>query len=549
MAIAYSPSPSSISASSCYSRSNPARLIRFPSNTGTVTCLKQHPARFSMSSCFNSSKPSGTGGSVSPDEEDIKYELQHRFSPPQRRKGAPVFVKLPLDALSLMGRTAGRKKLRMSMKALAAAGVEGVVVDVWWGNVEKDAPGNYDWRAYWDIVVMARDCKLKVRAVLAFHQCGTGPGDSYWISLPRWVCAEMDKNPDLAYCDRFGRRNREYISLGCDILPVLEGRSPVQTYSDFMRNFRDTFREFLGVIITEIQVGMGPAGELRYPSSPSQKLTWSWRSYELGEFQCYDKYMLSYLSARAQNVGIKKWGTGGLVRSGSLTQKPEETDFFNSNGAWRTAYGHFFLEWYSGMLLLHGERLCMAAETIFHGTGVNLSAKVAGLFWHYHTRSHPSELTAGYYNTSARDGYLPIISMFGRHGITLCCACFELLDQKEKKLNPTSSPEGFLKQLVLAAKACDVPLEGETSDSRIDDESLKNVLEMMMLYSDGLTDPSISFNFSRMNASLYESRNWIRFSNFVQHMSNVNDFQAKMNFTGDPPFISSVLASEAFAYW
>ena len=43
------------------------------------------------------------------------------------------------------------------------------------------------------------------------------------------------------------------------------------------------------LILQGIQVGMGPAGELRYPSSPSQKLAWAWRSRELGEFQCYDK--------------------------------------------------------------------------------------------------------------------------------------------------------------------------------------------------------------------------------------------------------------------
>jgi len=42
-------------------------------------------------------------------------------------------------------------------------------------------------------------------------------------------------------------------------------------------------------IFQGIQVGMGPAGELRYPSCPTQKLTWAWRSRELGEFQCYDK--------------------------------------------------------------------------------------------------------------------------------------------------------------------------------------------------------------------------------------------------------------------
>jgi len=64
------------------------------------------------------------------------------------------------------------------------------------------------------------------------------------------VLEAIDKDPDLVYSDRFGRRNMEYISLGCDILPVLRGRSPIQAYTDFMRNFRDTFRPFLGVVIT-----------------------------------------------------------------------------------------------------------------------------------------------------------------------------------------------------------------------------------------------------------------------------------------------------------
>lgn len=60
----------------------------------------------------------------------------------------------------------------------------------------------------------------------------------------------MEVNPDLQYSDRFGRRSKEYISLGCDVLPVLKGRTPIQAYSDFMRNFRDTFKTFLGIIIT-----------------------------------------------------------------------------------------------------------------------------------------------------------------------------------------------------------------------------------------------------------------------------------------------------------
>ena len=39
--------------------------------------------------------------------------------------------------------------------------------------------------------------------------------------------------------------------------------------------------------IQEIQVGMGPAGELRYPSYPEQNGTWKFPG--IGAFQCYDK--------------------------------------------------------------------------------------------------------------------------------------------------------------------------------------------------------------------------------------------------------------------
>ncbi|KAI4315556.1 hypothetical protein L6164_028352 [Bauhinia variegata] len=78
---------------------------------------------------------------------------------------------------------------------------------------------------------VAWNCGLKIRAVLAFHQYGRDPGDPNWIPLPLWVLDEIKKNAELAYSDRFGRRNFEYISLGCDILHVLCGRSPIQAYA------------------------------------------------------------------------------------------------------------------------------------------------------------------------------------------------------------------------------------------------------------------------------------------------------------------------------
>lgn len=40
-------------------------------------------------------------------------------------------------------------------------------------------------------------------------------------------------------------------------------------------------------LLQEIQVGMGPCGELRYPAYPESNGTW--RFPGIGEFQCYDK--------------------------------------------------------------------------------------------------------------------------------------------------------------------------------------------------------------------------------------------------------------------
>ncbi|KAF5729769.1 Beta-amylase 1 [Tripterygium wilfordii] len=552
MAIA-SPSTPSFSASFCCTRTESNRPTRLPRFALTHSRRSQHHQRLTISSRLNSSTPSGAGGWVSPDNGDVyKYELQHGFAAEQRsRMGSPVFVTLPVDAVGPGGQMRRKRAMSQSFKALTAAGVEGVVMEVWWGLVEREQPRVYDWQAYLELVAMARRCGLKVRAVMAFHQCGTGPGDPHWIPLPLWVLEEIVKVPDLAYSDRFGRRSTEYISLGCDILPVLRGRSPLQAYTDFMRNFRDTFKPLLGVIITGIQVGMGPAGELRYPSCPSHKLTWAWRSRELGEFQCYDKYMLASLNACARTIGMLEWGNGGPIGASNLMQNPEDTEFFRSkDGSWSTPYGKFFLEWYSGMLLQHGERICREAEAIFRGTEVNTSAKVAGIHWHYGIKSHPSELTAGYYNTSTRDGYLPIARMFRRYGFSLCCTSFEMKDMEEKQLSPVSSPEGFLRQLLAAAKICDISLEGENSAPNLDDESFKQVLKMSKFYSDGLKKPSFSFNFVRMDKNMFEYRNWVHFTRFVRQMANANIFRAKLDSGAEMRLSSSLDAKVgvAFAY-
>jgi beta-amylase len=71
--------------------------------------------------------------------------------------------------------------------------------------------------------------------------------------------------------------------------------------------------------------------------------------------------MQASLSARAQILGMQEWGNGGPAGSEGSQQNIEETTFF---ALMEAPYGRFFLEWYSGMLLLHGERLCMIADAV-----------------------------------------------------------------------------------------------------------------------------------------------------------------------------------------
>eukprot|EP00262_Sarcandra_glabra_P015888 TRINITY_DN5003_c4_g1_i1.p1 TRINITY_DN5003_c4_g1~~TRINITY_DN5003_c4_g1_i1.p1 ORF type:complete len:585 (+),score=45.30 TRINITY_DN5003_c4_g1_i1:166-1920(+) len=433
-------------------------------------------------------------------------------------KGVPVYVMMPLDSVTA-GNTVNRKKaMNASLQALKSAGVEGVMMDVWWGLVERESPGVYNWGGYGDLLEMAKKHGLKVQAVMSFHQCGGNVGDSCTIPLPKWVLEEVEKDPDLAYTDQWGRRNHEYISLGCDTLPVFKGRSPVQCYTDFMRAFRDDFKHLIGDTVVEIQVGMGPAGELRYPSYPEQNGTWKFPG--IGAFQCYDKYMLSSLKAAAESAGKPEWGHGGPTDAGHYNNWPEDTNFFRREGGWNSSYGEFFLSWYSQMLLDHGERILSSASSLYGNTGAKISVKVAGIHWHYGTRSHAPELTAGYYNTRHRDGYLPIANMLGRHGAVFNFTCVEMRDHEQPQ-DALCAPERLVHQVALATREARVPLAGENALPRYDESAHDKILtaSSLSLADDKEERQMCAFTYLRMGPDLFQPENWRRFVGFVSRMS------------------------------
>lgn len=92
--------------------------------------------------------------------------------------GVPVYVMLPLDSVNMNNTLNRRRALNASLLALKSAGVEGIMMDVWWGIVEKDGPRMYNWSAYRELIDTVRKHGLKVQAVMSFHQCGGNVGDS-----------------------------------------------------------------------------------------------------------------------------------------------------------------------------------------------------------------------------------------------------------------------------------------------------------------------------------------------------------------------------------
>ncbi|KAL5542461.1 hypothetical protein UlMin_010171 [Ulmus minor] len=432
--------------------------------------------------------------------------------------GVPVFVMMPLDSVTMNNSVNRKKAMNASLQALKSAGVEGIMMDVWWGLVERESPGSYNWGGYNELIEMAKKHGLKVQAVMSFHQCGGNVGDSCTIPLPKWVGEEIDKDNDLAYTDQWGRRNYEYISLGCDSIPVLKGRTPIQCYADFMRSFRDNFKDHLGDTIVEIQVGMGPAGELRYPSYPEQNGTW--RFPGIGAFQCFDKYMLSSLKAAAEAAGKPEWGSTGPTDAGHYNNWPEDATFFKKDGGgWSTEYGEFFLTWYSQLLLNHGESILSSTKSVFENTGVKISVKVAGIHWHYGTRSHAPELTAGYYNTRNRDGYLPIAQMLARHGAIFNFTCIEMRDHEQPQ-DAQCLPEKLVRQVALATQKAQVPLAGENALPRYDETAHDQILQAAAFNFEGSSGENqmCAFTYLRMNPHLFQADNWRHFVAFVKKM-------------------------------
>lgn len=411
--------------------------------------------------------------------------------PPSYKGPAEVYVMLGLTQVTNDGKLNDPGNFAWKLDKLRDAGADGVMVDVWWGLTERQAR-KYDFSAYQELVRMVKEKGMRVQFVASFHQCGGNVGDDCNIPLPSWVT----QNDDIWFTDRNGNANKEYITFFADGLKLKEGRTPIEIYGDWMSAMASTFSSDLGTTIVEIQVGMGPCGELRYPAYPLSR----WNFPGVGEFQVYDKYARASLKAAGQGKGF----VDPPSDAGHYNSKPWETRFFQSG--YKSEYGRFFLDWYFSSMKAHGASVLQAANKAFRGK-VALAGKVAGIHWWYGSEHHAAELTAGYYNTNGRDAYAEVADVFANNGhASLDFTCLEMRNTEQPD---SCQPENLVNQVKAAAMRKGVHFNGENALPRYD----WTAYEKILAHKDALS----AFTFLRLDQKLV-TEGFDNFKRFVQSM-------------------------------
>lgn len=345
---------------------------------------------------------------------------------------APLMIGDPTNFDSPMSKAAWAEFDRQLAEA-KKLGVDSVSTDIWWGMIEPEK-GKFDF-AYADkLSDHIIKAGLRWNPILSFHECGGNVGDTVNVPLPSWIWGDLaTKLPggtteSFQYKSEQGHTSKEYVSLWADELVM-------DNYRSVMENFQQHFagkRHSIG----EVNISLGPAGELRYPSYNSHDTNTGYPTR--GGLQAYSDMAISsfrdYVKEKyGGNEGLAKaWGIQNLDDSHILPPS-NASEFYQRGDHFNTQYGRDFFDWYNQSLIDHGQRIMTLASDVFAKNdsafaGVDLGAKVPGVHWRAGERQgdnvvlgdRQAELSAGLIRTSRGDwdrdadgrGYRPILTMF-----------------------------------------------------------------------------------------------------------------------------------------
>ncbi len=342
---------------------------------------------------------------------------------------APLLIGDPANPHSEKS-TAEWKDFRRQLYEAKQLGAGAVSTDVWWGLVEP-SKGKFDWSHYDRVSDEIARAGLKWVPILSFHQCGGNVGDNVNVPLPKWIWKDVatrlpeGDSESAKFKSEQGHTSDEYVSIWAD-------HAVLENYEAVMRSFQRHF-EPKSANIEEINISLGPAGELRYPSYNSHDQGVGFP--ERGALQAYSDIAIKSF----RDYTMNKYGDMERVREAWGSRDISEIfppgnpqEFFSRNDHHHSQYGRDFFDWYNQSLIDHGRRVMTKAIDVFASDyspmlGIDIGAKVPGVHWRlgeindgkilYGDRL--SELSAGLIRTSLGDwhsddlgrGYRPIISM------------------------------------------------------------------------------------------------------------------------------------------
>lgn len=312
-------------------------------------------------------------------------------------------------------------------------GIDGVSTDVWWGLVEP-TKGKFEWAYYDKLAEHITKAGLKWVPILSFHQCGGNVGDNVNQPIPEWTWGDIKSKTPTKH-DNAGMSKSEQGNYSKEYIEVHADDVAIHYYESVMREFQKHYKDRAHQI-GEINISLGPAGELRYPSYNSHDKNTGYPTR--GAFQAYSENAKeSFRDFAIKKYGgldglRKAWGLESLQRN-DINPPSDAEGFLQRGDHFKLQYGRDFIDWYNQSLIDHGARVMSKALEVFGDrnapfSGIDLGAKVPGVHWragekfgdYVQLGDRLAEITAGLIRTSRSDwnsdadgrGYRPILAMF-----------------------------------------------------------------------------------------------------------------------------------------
>ncbi len=413
---------------------------------------------------------------------------------------APLLVGDPANTESEFS----RKQWANFDRQLAEAkklGITAVSTDIWWGLVQAKGEKDFDWKYYDKLSKHISEAGLKWIPILSFHACGGNVGDDELkksgikdgkIPVPQWVWDKVSKDLPSSRSAKFvseqGNASDEFVSAWAT-------EKALPYYANMMKEFQKHYAK-QAKDIAEINISLGPAGELRYPSYNAHD---SGTGYPTrGALQCYSELAkTSFREFAIEKYGgidgvAKAWNIPGL-KADKISPPEDAQGFFNRQDHVKIQYGKDFFDWYSDSLLNHGSKMLESARVVFADKdaafqGIDIGAKIPGIHWRYGVREDGkfvqgdrlAELSAGLIRTSNNNewfdsskgaGYRPILSMFTRHQpmrpgmgtrVVPAMTCLELSDGQDGK-SAASQPHTLALSVGQEARRLKLTINGENA--------------------------------------------------------------------------------------